>query len=103
MLYLNVSKQRQSKLETTLGSVSQAASGTVPLSFSGVGISTGDFRVFAIVSLLVTSFFSSMIIASIKKGNIKSGVRYIPIFMTVSLVVYFIAVKASGYLLGFVF
>ena len=89
-----------------LGSVLGDTSGTaanvgISLSFSGTGVTESDFRIFAIVSLILTSFFSAMMISTIKKGNVKSGIRYIPIFIFVSLALYFVAQGVASKLLGF--
>jgi|TARA_B100002003_G_C14054983_1_gene508009 pilus assembly protein TadC len=65
--------------------------GSFPLSFTGTGVTYTDFKIFAIFSLVVTSFFSASIIATIKKGDIKSGVKYIPIFMFISVALFLIA------------
>ncbi|MBN1543953.1 type II secretion system F family protein [Candidatus Woesearchaeota archaeon] len=56
-------------------------------------ISTGDFQTFAIVSLMITSLFSSMIISTIKRGNVKAGLKYIPVFMVCSIILFLIVVK----------
>ena len=61
------------------------------ISFTGTGIKYSDFRIFAVVTLIMTSFFSSAIIATIKKGDIKSGFKNIPIFIISSLSIYLIA------------
>ena len=82
------------------GTSSTAANVGISLSFSGTGVTTSDFRIFAIVSLTITSLFSAMMISTIKKGNIKSGVRYIPVFIFVSLVLYFIAQGLASKMLG---
>jgi archaellum biogenesis protein FlaJ (TadC family) len=68
-----------------------------PISISEGVISIGDFRTFAIVSLIITSLFSSIIVSTIKKGNIKAGVRYIPAFMISSLTLFFIVVKLFSF------
>lgn len=89
-------------LASSLGTTSSAASSAgIALTFSGTGVTQSDFRIFAIVSLVITSLFSAMMISTIKKGNIKSGVKYIPIFIGVSLVLYFIAQGLASKLLGF--
>jgi len=77
-----------------VGSTSGAADAGLSITFSGSGIRFIDFKIFAIVSLIITSFFSSMIIATIKKGNVKAGFRYIPIFV-VSTVILFLIVDAG--------
>ncbi|MBI1979079.1 MAG: type II secretion system F family protein [Candidatus Aenigmarchaeota archaeon] len=88
----------------SLGGVTGAASSAgFGLSFSGTGIQYADFRIFAVVSLLITSFFSAVIIATIKKGSAKSGFRYIPIFAVITVSLFFIADKVLGKLLGVFF
>jgi len=92
------------RLGTALGSTSNvAASAGIALSFSGTGVTQSDFRVFAIVSLILTSLFSAMMISTIRKGNVKSGVKYIPIFIAVSLTLYVVAQGLAGKLLGLFF
>ena len=39
-------------------------------------------------------------ISTIKKGNTKSGIKYIPIFATVSLIIYIFAQKVIDLALG---
>jgi Flp pilus assembly protein TadB len=74
------------------------------LNFGGeIGISVADFNIFAYTSLLVTSFFSAILVATIKKGNIKAGVKYIPIFMVTSIVVFKIASFLMSKLFGNLF
>lgn len=91
-------------ISSTLGSVTNVAATTgLALAFTGPGVSQSDFKVFAIVSLTITSLFSAMMISTIKKGDIKSGVKYIPIFIGVSLVIYFIAQGVAGKLLSLFF
>lgn len=91
-------------LGSALGSTtSVAASAGIPLTFSGTGVSQSDFKIFAIVSLITTSLFSAMMISTIKKGNIKSGVKYIPIFIAISLTLYLIVGGLSGKLLRLFF
>lgn len=91
-------------ISSTLGSVTNVAATTgLSLAFSGPGVSQSDFRIFAVVSLTVTSLFSAMMISIIKKGEIKSGVKYIPIFIIVSLTLYFIAQSVAGKLISLFF
>ena len=73
------------------GATSGAQSAGISISFSGVGITQTDFNIFAITSLSITSLFSAMMVATIKKGNVKAGVKYIPIFAIISLVLYILA------------
>ncbi len=87
-----------------LGGVNTAVAGSgLPLTFGSVGITPGDFKVFAIFSLVIGSSFSAMLVSTIKKGNIKSGVKYIPVFVAVSVSLYLIFQKLAGALLSLVF
>ncbi|MEK6876560.1 MAG: type II secretion system F family protein [Nanoarchaeota archaeon] len=90
-----------SSLGSTLGDVGfAAATSGFAIGFSGSGINYNDFRIFAIVSLIITSFFSAIIISTIKRGNAKSGFRFIPIFIVVTVTLFLIADKVLGKLMG---
>ena len=82
------------------GTTNAAATSGIPLTFSGVGITQSDFTIFASVSLAVTSLFSAMMVSTIKKGNIQSGIKYVPIFIAVSLILFWIARILGGMLIG---
>jgi len=69
------------------------------INISAETIKLSDYQIFAYISLAVSSFFSGVIVATIKKGNVKEGLHYIPFFMGVSIVVYTIA----NYILAKVF
>ncbi len=88
-------------LGTTLGGVTSTASATgFALSFSGIGIQYRDFRIFAIVSLIISSFFSAVIIATLKKGSARLGFKYIPIFIFTTITLFLIADRVLGKLVG---
>ena len=70
---------------------STAGPGSFGLSFGSIGIGASDFTIFAVISLLTTSLFSALIIATIRKGDLRAGVRYIPIFMGITVSLFFIA------------
>ena len=80
------------------GALSQSS--TLPLSFSAVAITPDDFTKFSYLSLGVVSLFSSMIISTIQKGNVKSGIRYVPVFIIISIVMFFIFQSLLGIMLG---
>ncbi len=73
---------------------------TFSLNFSGAGISVGDFRIFAIACLVITSYFSSVIIATIRKGEIKAGAKYIPVFIVSTIVLFLIFSAVISRLFG---
>jgi len=70
------------------------------ISFSGSGISMRDFRIFAFICLVITSYFSSIIIATIRKGEIKAGVKYIPMFIASTIILFLIFSSIIGKLFG---
>jgi len=80
--------------------VGSTATTGLAISFSSGGITYSDFKIFAIVSLIITSFFSAVIISTIKNGNIKLGLKYIPIFIFVTITLFLIADIVLGKLLG---
>lgn len=61
-----------------------------PISFSAPSLNVGFFRTFAIASLIISNAFAALIISEIKDGHMKSGFKYVPIFVIVSVAVYFI-------------
>lgn len=83
---IKIVSQLSSRIDT-----SAAGTSGLGVSFGGSAITSGDFQIFAVVSLAITSFFSSIIIATIKKGNIKGGLKYIPMFIISSIVLFFMA------------
>ena len=87
-------------LSTSLSGVTSSSTAGFALTFSGTGIQYKDFKIFAIVSLIITSFFSSVIIATIKKGNAKLGFKYIPLFIVITITLFLIADKLMGKMLG---
>ena len=91
-------------LGSALGGTANVASSLgISLSFSGTGISQSDFKIFATVSLIITSLFSAMMVSTIRKGNTKSGVKYIPIFIAVSVTLYVVSQGIAENLLGLFF
>ncbi|MBI2208840.1 type II secretion system F family protein [Candidatus Woesearchaeota archaeon] len=86
-----------SSLGGALGGATSASTAVgLGISFSSAGIQYSDFRIFAVVSLLITSFFSAVIIATIKKGSAKNGFKYIPIFAVISVSLFLIADQVLG-------
>ncbi len=75
------------------GSVMGGGSGN-----TGAGINPNDFKTFSMVAIGIISTFSSMIISIISKGNVKGGVKYIPVFIGVALLIF---LSLSNVLAGF--
>ncbi|MCK5023129.1 MAG: type II secretion system F family protein [Candidatus Aenigmarchaeota archaeon] len=63
----------------------------VPFFKGGVEISPDFLFIFSIVSIIVTTFFSGIIIGLIDSGKEKGGIKYIPIFMIIGISVFLIA------------
>ena len=81
-------------LQTIIGPAATAASAQpMPVKFLQSGISMKDFNIYAELSLATTSLFSSMIISIIRKGNIKDGLKYVPIFIAASFALFIIGSK----------
>lgn len=79
---------------TSLGATSIATSEVMSsISFfrGGVDISIDFIFGFSIVSIIVTTFFSGVIIGLIDTGKEKGGVKYIPVFMIIALLVFLLA------------
>lgn len=55
---------------------------------------TSDFMTFSYLALGTISFFSAMIVSIIEKGDVMGGLKYIPVFMTVTLAVFYFAARA---------
>lgn len=84
-----------------IGNIATSTSGGVGgLSVRATGLDHGDFRLFSILAISIISVFSSLIISIIEKGDIKSGLKYIPMFLVTSLTIYFISIGVFGYLFG---
>ena len=68
---------------------SSIASSTIPIPFKSGVINVDEFRQFSLVAVVVVSVLSSMIVSIIEKGNIRGGIKYIPIFTAGSIFCYF--------------
>ncbi len=62
-----------------------------------------DFVLFSRVSLATISLFASLIITSLRKGNIKGGWKYIPLYVGIALVIYEVMFRLLTYAFGSVF
>ncbi len=47
------------------------------------------FSSFAVAAILITTFFSGLLISIIQTGSTKQGIKYAPILMAVALIIYF--------------
>ncbi|MFA5105665.1 MAG: type II secretion system F family protein [Candidatus Micrarchaeia archaeon] len=51
-------------------------------------IGSADFFMFTIVTTVITAIFSSLIIGVIQKGSKTEGLKYLPLFLALSLIIY---------------
>ncbi|MCJ7429195.1 MAG: type II secretion system F family protein [Candidatus Nanohaloarchaeota archaeon QJJ-5] len=58
------------------------------------------FADFALVAIIISNIFAALIISEIKNGNIKEGIKYIPVFVILSTVVFFTASTAINAVIG---
>lgn len=74
----------------------------IPLSFRGIDIDVEFLRRFAIFSIFLTTFFSSMMIGALRDGNEKLGLRYFPLILLISLSLYFAIQITISQIMGFI-
>lgn len=60
-----------------------------PFSFSEIKIDKEEFKLFSIFALSIISIFASMILSNIQRGDIKSGLKYMPFFIAAGVFLYF--------------
>jgi Flp pilus assembly protein TadB len=65
-----------------------ASSGIISLNLSNISIDPKQFQWFCRGALITIGTSSAFIISIIEKGDIKGGLRYVPLFVVVSLVIY---------------
>lgn len=80
-----------------VGKLAGTASANLPFSVSPVKVDPINFRYFSMAAIVITSFFSSLIVSIVEKGSIKSGLKYIPIFLIGSLVLYWVFMNVLGF------
>ena len=91
-------------VSSLLGGVGDAGSqaGFGSFSFDEVQVESDHFMIFSVLALIIISLFSSMIISIIQRGDIMSGVRYLPFFGAVSAILYFIFLRFLTGIFGFI-
>lgn len=80
-------------------SLSGVGTMSVPLNFD-TQIDVNNFVRFSVMALATIGICSSMIISIIEKGDIKGGIKYIPLFTITSIVLYFIFLWALSSVFG---
>lgn len=71
--------------------VPTAALKTPFMKFGTVSVPMEFLQIFSVISITLTTVFSGLIIAMISTGKGKAGIKYIPIFFGVAMLVYFVS------------
>ncbi len=58
------------------------------------------FEIFSLISLMITTFFAGLLISIIQTGGYKNALKYSPIFMLLSIAIYYGAYYLLSYLFG---
>lgn len=69
---------------------SSGVSENSPINIQPGAISLVEFQRFSFLSVIIVAVLSSMIVSIVEKGNIRGGLKYIPIFSIGGLVCYFL-------------
>ncbi len=85
---------------SSLGSQLNNTAMGISINISRDAVNTNYFKWFSMLALGVIAVFSSMIVSIIEKGNIKEGLKYIPMFLISSELVYIIVMFALGSILS---
>lgn len=85
--FLTVLQNISEKISSASGGADAGSTG-MPISFGNISVEPDIFQSFSLNALLVISFFASLMISIIQTGTIKGGVKYIPMLMIGSFVMY---------------
>jgi len=76
---------------------------SLPLSFSKVNITPRFVNTYTILSMMLTSLMGSLIIGLISKGKEKEGLKFVPVLIILTLVLFFTIKFLIGQLLSGLF
>jgi len=76
------------KFSAKLAPALKTATTSVPFTMSELSISLPDFKLFSRLAIGLVAVFSSLLIAEINRGNVKTGIKYLPIAVITSLFIY---------------
>ena len=88
-----------SKLSQTIA-VQFVTEKATAMNIAPANISPDFLKNFAYVNLIITTSFGALIVALIHKGDEKYGLRYIPLFVGLALILFFIAGLALNAFFG---
>jgi pilus assembly protein TadC len=81
---------------------SLAQTNVVPFKFKEIPLNKEDFKIFSVLALSIISVASAMIMSMIQKGDIKGGIKYIPFFLAMSILIYFMFVTVLTNVFNFI-
>ena len=90
-------------LEGVSSKVSAASEGSnapALLSLDSLAIEPDAFKTFSVQAVLVITFFSSLMVSMLQKGDIKGGVKYVPMMMIAGYFMYQILMLAGSAVFG---
>jgi hypothetical protein len=82
------------------GALSQGSGPGFLSNVSPDAINPESFKMFGYFTTGTIAFISSLIVAIIEKGDIRAGLKYLPIFLILSLLVYHLALTGLSFALG---
>ncbi len=85
----------------SMANLPESFSTSMPLfKFGSMDVTPDFIYYFSLISIVITSTFSGLIVGMINTGKATSGIKYIPIFLSISLSVFFLANYAVNNLLS---
>ena len=58
------------------------------MSFSSPNVDVALFEEFALMAIISINLFAALIISEISNGNIKQGIKYVPVFILISVLLF---------------
>lgn len=89
-------------VSATVAPALAASSSSMPFTMKEIEIDSEDFKTFSVLALAIISIFASLILSIIQKGDIKSGVKYVPLFLFAAIIIYFIFLSVFGGMFSFI-
>jgi Flp pilus assembly protein TadB len=74
--------------------------GELGLSFQAPEVNTAFFEQFSVMAIITINFFAAIIISEIKNANVKEGAKYIPVMVTISVVLFYIVKGGISSVMG---
>lgn len=86
--------------DVNLQQMSQSSGAGFSMEFSKPQVDTGFLEEFSLMAIITINFFAGLIISEIKNANVKEGAKYIPVLITVSVILFFIMKSTLGSAVG---